>query len=145
MNSYSNPWSKFASTTIKDKTRAPHAVKNISDMSEHYVATDIDDIPRTRLGNPIYRGWFPSKFGADKQYQEKKGVNPGKLLNDDTYLNLHTGHQTEVHQTMSGVPVDTRSDAFQIMYQNSIAFPPSLHIETQAKSTFSSAKSLRTT
>jgi hypothetical protein len=34
---------------------------------------------------------------------------------------------------MSGVPVDTRSDAFQIMYQNFIAFPPSLHMETQAK------------
>ena len=51
-------------------------------MSEHYVASDIDDIPLTRLGNPKYRGWLPSEFGADKQYWEKKGVNPGKLLND---------------------------------------------------------------
>ena len=74
-------------------------------MSEHYVATDIDDIPRTRLGNPKYRGWLPSEFGADKQYWDKKGVT-GKLLND-TYLNPHTGRQTGVHQTMSGVPVDT--------------------------------------
>ena len=73
---------KLATTTIKDKTRAPHAVKSITDMSEHSVATDIDDIPQTRLGNPKYRGWLPSEFGADKQYWEKKGVNPGKLLND---------------------------------------------------------------
>jgi hypothetical protein len=34
---------------------------------------------------------------------------------------------------MSAVPVDTRSDEFQIMYQNFIVFPPSLHMETQAK------------
>ena len=123
---------KLATTTIKDKNRTPHAIKSISDMSKHYVASDIDDIPRTRLGNPNYRGWLPSEFGADKLYWEKKGVNPGKLLND-TYLNPHTGRQTGVHQTMSGVPVDTRSSAFQIMYQNFIMFPPSLHMETQAK------------
>jgi hypothetical protein len=76
--------------------------------------------------------WLPSEFGADKQYWEKKEVNPGKLLND-TYLNLHTGRQTGGHQTMSGVPVDTRSDVFQIMYQNFIAFSASLPMETQAK------------
>ena len=35
---------------VKDKNRAPHAVKNISDVSELYVATDIDDIAQTRLG-----------------------------------------------------------------------------------------------
>jgi hypothetical protein len=40
---------KLATTTIKDKNRAPHAIKSISDMSEHYVASDIDDIPLTRL------------------------------------------------------------------------------------------------
>ncbi len=34
---------------------------------------------------------------------------------------------------MPGVPVGTRSDTFQIIYQNFIAFPPSLHMETQAK------------
>ena len=84
---------KLATTTIKDKDRTPHAIKSISDMSEHYVASDIDDIPRTRLGNPNYRGWLPSEFGADKLYWEKKGVNPGKLLND-TYLNPHTGRHT---------------------------------------------------
>ena len=123
---------KLANTTIKDKNRVPHAIKSISDMSEHYVASDIDDIPLTRLGNPKYRGWLPSEFGANKQYWEKKGVNSGKMLND-TYLNRHTGRQTGVHQNMSGVPVDTRSDAFQIMYQNFITFPPSLHMETQAK------------
>ncbi len=104
---------KLATTTIKDKNRAPHAVKSISDMSEHYVATDIDDIPLTRLGNPKYRGWLPSEFGGDRQYWEKKRVNPGKLLND-TYLNPHTGRQTGVPQTLSGLPVDTRSDAFNV-------------------------------
>jgi hypothetical protein len=56
---------KLATTTIKDKNRAPHAVKSISDMSKHYVASDIDDIPPTRLGIPKYRGWLPSEFGAD--------------------------------------------------------------------------------
>ncbi len=70
---------KLATTTIKDKNQALHAIKNISYMSEHYVATYIDDIPLTRLGNPKYRGWLLSEFGADKQYWEKKGVNPGKL------------------------------------------------------------------
>ncbi len=36
---------------------------------------------------------------------------------------------------MSGVPVDTRSDAFQIVYQSFkfIVVPPSLHLDTQAK------------
>ena len=115
-------------------------------MSEHYVASDIHDIPLTLLGNPKYRGWLPSEFGADKQYWEKKGVNPRKLLND-TYLNQHTGRQTGVHQTMSGVPVDTikRSDAFQTMYQNLSRF---LHLsiwKLKLKSTISSAKSSRTT
>ena len=38
-------------------------------------------------------------FGADKQYWEKKGVNPCKLLND-TYLNPHTGRYSGVNQTM---------------------------------------------
>ena len=59
---------KLATTTIKDKNRAPHAIKTISDMSKHYVASDIDDIPRTRLRNPNYRGWLPSEFGEDKLY-----------------------------------------------------------------------------
>jgi hypothetical protein len=116
---------KLATTTIKNKNRAPHAVKCISDMSEHYVATDIDDIPRTRLGNPKYRGWLPSEFRADKPYWEKKGVNPGKLLND-AYLNLYTRSPTGVHQTMSGVQVDTP-------YQKFFAFSPTLPMETQAK------------
>ncbi len=53
---------KLATTTIKDKNRTPHAIKSISDMSEHYVASDIDDIPLTRLGNPKYRGWLPSEL-----------------------------------------------------------------------------------
>jgi hypothetical protein len=88
--------------------------------------------PLTRLRNPKYRGWLPSEFGADKQYWEKKGVNPDKMLND-TYLNPHTEIQAGVHQTMSGLPVDTRSNAFQIMYQSFISFPPSFHMETQAK------------
>ncbi len=64
---------KLATTTIKDKNRAPHAVKSISDMSEHYMATDIDDNSITRLGNPKYRGWLPSEFGADKTILGEKG------------------------------------------------------------------------
>jgi hypothetical protein len=35
---------KLATTTIRDKNRTPHAIKSISDMSEHYVASDIDVI-----------------------------------------------------------------------------------------------------
>ncbi len=71
-------------------------------------------------------------YRSSNTIAQKKGVNPGKLLND-TYLNQHTGCHTGVHQTMPGVPIDTRSYAFQIMHQNFIAFPPSSHIETQAK------------
>ncbi len=40
---------KLATTTIKDKNRVPHAIKSISDISKHYVASYIDDIPLTRL------------------------------------------------------------------------------------------------
>jgi hypothetical protein len=135
MSSCSKPWLEHEKACYyhhQGQKSSTTVVKSISDMSEHYVPTDINDIPRTRLGNPKYRGWLPSKFGADKQYWEKKGFNPCKLLND-TYLIPHTGRQTGVHQTMPGVPVHTRSDALQIMYQNFIAFPPSLHVETQAK------------
>jgi hypothetical protein len=63
---------------------------------------------------------------------EQKGVNPRELLNE-AYLNLRTGSYTGVHQTMSGVPVDTRSNAFQMMYQNFLVFYPSVHMETRAK------------
>ncbi len=47
---------KLATATMKDQNRVPHAVKDISDMSEHYVATDIDDVPRKSLGNLKNRG-----------------------------------------------------------------------------------------
>ena len=33
---------KLATTTIKDKNRTPHAIKSLSDMSEHCVAFDMD-------------------------------------------------------------------------------------------------------
>ena len=36
-----------------------------------------------------------------------------------------------VHQTMYGVPVDTRSDDFKDTYQNIRSYPPSLIMETQ--------------
>ncbi len=71
---------------MKDKNRAPHAVESISDMFEHYVTTDIDDIPRTRLRNPKYRGWLPSEFGADKQYWKTKGVNPGHAVTVNCWM-----------------------------------------------------------
>ena len=34
---------------------------------------------------------------------------------------------------MNGVPVDTRSDEFQTMFQNFIAYPPSIILETQSE------------
>ena len=34
---------------------------------------------------------------------------------------------------MNGVPVDTRSDEFQVMYQNFIVYPPSIILETQSE------------
>ena len=34
---------------------------------------------------------------------------------------------------MNGVPVDTRLDEFQVMYQNFIAYHPSIILETQAE------------
>ena len=34
---------------------------------------------------------------------------------------------------MNGVPVDTSSDEFQVMYQNFIAYPPSIILETHSE------------
>jgi hypothetical protein len=44
---------KFATTAIKDQNRIPQAVN----MSEHFVATDLDEVTRTSHGNPQRRGW----------------------------------------------------------------------------------------
>jgi hypothetical protein len=101
-------------------------------MAEHYVPSDADNVSTTRLGNPQFRDWLPSDFGANKIYWEKKGVTGGKLL-IGTYLNHHTGQQAGVFQTMSGTPVNVLSPCFQTIYQNFICYPPSLHLETQSK------------
>ena len=34
---------------------------------------------------------------------------------------------------MSGVPVDTRSEEFQVVYHNFIAYPSSIILETQSE------------
>ncbi len=101
-------------------------------MAEHYVPSEADNVSTTRLGNPQFRHWLSSNFGANKIYWEKKGVTGCKLL-IVTYLNHHTGQQAGEFQTMSVTPVNVLSLSFQTIYQNFICYPPSLHLETQSK------------
>ena len=70
----------LAKTSVRDKNRVAYPVKHISVMAEHYVPSESDNINSTRLGNPQFRDWLPSDFGANKIYWEKKGVTGGKLL-----------------------------------------------------------------
>ncbi len=86
----------------------------------------------TREGHQWFLNWLPSEFGATKDYWEGKGIPSRRLLNA-TYTCPATGNQLQVHQTMNGVPVDTRSEEFQIMYQNFIAYPPSIVLETMSE------------
>ena len=90
-------------------------------MAEHYVFNANDNFGTTREGHPKFANFLPSEFGATKDYWEEKDIPPGRLLTA-TYTCPHTGNQIQVHQTMNGVPVDTRTDEFQIMYQNFIAY-----------------------
>jgi hypothetical protein len=55
--------------------------------------------------------WEGSCLRADwyKQYWEKKGVNPGKLLNN-TYLNPHTGHHAGMELLLS---IKERADGYK--------------------------------
>ena len=103
---------RIATTSVRDKDRVAHPIKHITAMAEHYVPSDADNVSTTRLGNPQFRDWLPSDFGANKIYWEKKGVTGGKLL-IGTYLNHHTGQQAGVFQTMSGTPVNVLSPYFQ--------------------------------
>jgi hypothetical protein len=81
-------------------------------------------------GHPRFLNILPSKFGATKDYWEEKSIPSGRLLNT-TYTCPATGNQIQVHQTMIGVPVNTGSDEFQVMYQNLIEYIPSITVETQ--------------
>jgi hypothetical protein len=107
-------------------------MKHMTDMVEHYIVTTSDNYGMTREGHPRFLNWLPSEFGATKDYWEGKGIPPGRLLNA-TYTCPATGNQIQVHQTMNGVPVDTRAEEFQIMYQNFIAYPPSIVLETMSE------------
>ena len=123
---------KIAKTSVKDKDRVAHSIRHVAALAEHYVPSDADNVSTTRLGNPQFKDWLPSEFGANRSYWEKKAVTGGKLL-IGTYTCPHTGQQLGVFQTMSGTPVDILSPSFQTIYQNFICYPPSLHMETQSK------------
>jgi hypothetical protein len=123
---------KIAKTSVKDKDRVAHSIRHVAALAEHYVPSEADNVSTTRLGNPQFKDWLPSEFGANRSYWEKKAVTGGKLL-IGTYTCPHTGQQSGVFQTMSGTPVDVLSPSFQTIYQNFICYPPSLHMETQSK------------
>ena len=106
-------------------------MKHMTAMAEHYVNNSNDNFKTTRQGHLKFDNLLPSELGATKDYWEEKGIPPGRLLTA-TYICPHTGNRTQVHQTMNGVPVDTRLDEFQVMYQNFIAYPLSIILETQA-------------
>ncbi len=93
------------------------------DMAEHYVFAAADNFDMTIENNPIFLNCLPSEFGATKDYWEDKDIPSGHLLNA-TYTCQATENQVQFHQTMKVVSVDTRSDEFQSMFQNSIANPP---------------------
>ena len=123
---------KAAATFVKDEKRIGHSMKHMTAMAEHYVITANDNFRTTKHGHPKFDNFLPSELGATKDYWEEKGIPHGRLL-VATYTCPHTGSRTQVHQTMNGVPVDTRSDEFQTMYQNFIAYPSSIILETQAE------------
>ena len=120
---------KAAATFIKDERRIGHHMKHMTAMAEHYVINSSDHFKTTKQGHPKFDNFLPSELGATKDYWEEKGIPHGRLL-VATYTCPHTGSRTQVHQTMNGVPVDTRSDEFQTMYQNFIAYPSSIILET---------------
>ena len=98
---------KAAATFVKDDWRIGHNMKHMMDMVEHYVVTTLDNYGMTREGHPKFLNWLPSEFGTTKDYCEEKGILSGRLLNA-TYTCPSTGNQIQVHQTMNGVPVDSR-------------------------------------
>ena len=119
---------KASATFIKDERRIRvigHHMKHMTAMAEHYVINSSDHFKTTKQGHPMFDNFLSSELGATKDNWEEKCIPPGRLLTS-TYTCPHTGSQIQVHQTMNGVPVDTRSDEFQIMYQNFIAYPSSI-------------------
>ena len=123
---------KAAATFIKDERRIGHHMKHMTAMAEHDVINSNDNHNTTKQRHLKFDNFLPSELGATKDYWEEKGEPPGRLLTA-TYTCPHTGSQTQVHQTMNGVTVNTRSDEFQVMYQNFIAYPPSIILETQSE------------
>jgi hypothetical protein len=125
---------KLATATVKDNgpNKVAHPIRHVSVMSEYYIPSASDNVQTTRLGNPKVRNWLPSDFGPDGPYWVKKGLAPGKLLST-TYLNPHTGFQSPILQSMTGVAIDVLSPGFQAMYQNFIGYPTTIHLETQSK------------
>jgi hypothetical protein len=125
---------KAAATFVKDDRRIGHNMKHMTDMVKHYIVTVTTSVNygMTREGHPRFLNWLPSEFGATKDYWEEKGIPSGRLLNA-TYTCPATRNQIQVHQTMNGVPVDTRSEDFQVMYQNFIAYPPSIVLEPMSE------------
>ena len=121
---------KTAATFIKDERRIGHHMKHMTAMAEHYVINSSYSFRMPKQGHPKFDNFLPIELGATKDYWEEKGI---PRLPTSTYTCPHTGIQTQVHQTMNGVPVDMRSDEFQVMYQNFIAYPPSIILETQSE------------
>jgi hypothetical protein len=87
----------------------------------------------TKLGHPSFKQWLPSHFGADKDCWEYKGTAPGRLLTASYTTCLNTENEVQVHQNIRGFQVDTRSEEFEMIYQNFISYQPSLIMETQFK------------
>jgi hypothetical protein len=81
---------KIATTSVNDKDRVSHSIRHVASLAEHYLPSKADNISTARLGNPQFRDWLPSDFGANRTYWEKKAVTGGKLL-VGTYPCPHTG------------------------------------------------------
>jgi hypothetical protein len=121
---------KIATTFMRDKDRVAHSIRHVAAMAEHYVPSEADNVSTTSLGNPQFRDWLPSEFGANRTYWEKKGSQVASYL---LVLTPALTRDNKVFQTMAGIPVDILSPTFQTIYQNFICYPPSLHMETQSK------------
>ena len=114
---------KAAVTFVKDDKWIGHHMKHITHMAEHYVVSANYNFGMTREGHPKLLNQLPSEFRATQDCWDENVTPPGRLLTA-TYTYQGTGNQIQVHQTMNGVAVDTRSDEFQTMYQNFIAYHP---------------------
>ena len=99
---------KAAATFLKDERLIGHHIKHMKAMAKYYVINSSDHFKTTKQGHPKFDNFLPSEPGATKDYWEEKCIPPGRLLTA-TYTCPHTGSQTQVHQTMNGVPIDTQT------------------------------------